>query len=545
MLRIINGELYDPANQINGQIRDLCVDRGQIVAQLPPDSPVIDATGLIVMPGGVDIHAHIAGPKVNVGRKLRPEDHRNAVMPRTSVTRSGVGYSVPSTFATGYQYARMGYTTVMEAAAPPLLARHVHEELSDIPIIDKGVFVIMGNNYFVLKYIAAGDFARLKDYVAWLLSVTGGYVIKLINPGGVDQWKWGRNVRHLDDPAATFPVTPRQIITSLARVQQELGIPHPIHVHCNNLGTPGNARTTLETMQAVEGWPVHITHIQFNGYGGDDWPTLRSGAPELVEYINEHPHITVDLGQVAFGPTTTMTADGPWEYQLGKLAGSHHRWVNLDLELEGGAGILPYTFSERNRVNAVQWATGLEFALSLTDPWRVFLTTDHPNAGPFLSYPEIIKLLMQRDYRAERLERVHPWARERSNLSRLDREYSLYDIAIITRAGPAKSLGLRHKGHLGVGADADIAIYPKLSDPKEMFSQAKYVIKGGEVIIRDSQFERDQTGQIFHVLPDYDPDIEMAIREDFEQYYTISFANYPVNLDHYLPQRQLIGCVKL
>ena len=121
MLRILNGELYDPANQINGQIRDLCVDRGQIVAQLPPDSPVIDATGLVVMPGGVDIHAHIAGPKVNVGRKLRPEDHRNVVIPRTSVTRSGVGYSVPSTFATGYQYAQMGYTTVMEATFRSLI----------------------------------------------------------------------------------------------------------------------------------------------------------------------------------------------------------------------------------------------------------------------------------------------------------------------------------------------------------------------------------------------------------------------------------------
>ena len=31
---------------------------------------------------------------------------------------------VPSTFATGHRYALLGYTTVVEAATPPLAARH-------------------------------------------------------------------------------------------------------------------------------------------------------------------------------------------------------------------------------------------------------------------------------------------------------------------------------------------------------------------------------------------------------------------------------------
>jgi len=30
----------------------------------------LDATGLVVMPGGVDMHCHIAGPKVNTARKI-------------------------------------------------------------------------------------------------------------------------------------------------------------------------------------------------------------------------------------------------------------------------------------------------------------------------------------------------------------------------------------------------------------------------------------------------------------------------------------------
>ncbi|HEX9114474.1 MAG TPA: amidohydrolase family protein, partial [Anaerolineae bacterium] len=206
MLRIRNGRVYDPANDLEGEVRDLYIANGKIVPGVPGATVdrEIDASGLIVMPGGVEFHAHVAGAKVNAGRKMRPEDHRGRAIPRTAITRSGVGHTVPSTFAMGYHMAQLGYTTVMEAAGPPLTARHVHEELNDIPILDHGFFVLMGNNYFVLKYIAENDFSRLKDYVAWLLNATGGYAIKIVNPAGVDTWKWGRNVNSIDDPAATF-----------------------------------------------------------------------------------------------------------------------------------------------------------------------------------------------------------------------------------------------------------------------------------------------------------------------------------------------------
>lgn len=166
MLKIINGEVYDPLHGINGEVRDIYVSNGKIVAQAPEGAAVLDAAGMVVMPGGVELHAHVAGPKVNTGRKMRPEDHRQIVIPRTPITRSGTGHTVPSTFATGYHFAQLGYTTVMEAAGPPLAARHVHEELNDIPILDKAFFVMMGNNYFVMKFIHEGEFGKLKDYVA-------------------------------------------------------------------------------------------------------------------------------------------------------------------------------------------------------------------------------------------------------------------------------------------------------------------------------------------------------------------------------------------
>ena len=85
---------------------------------------------------------------------------------------------------------------------------------------------------------------------------------------------------------------------------------------------PGNCETTLETMQAVEGHRAHITHIQFHSYGGGagrrDTRSPRRRA-ELADYVNDHPNITVDVGQVMFGKTTSMTGDGPLGYLLATI----------------------------------------------------------------------------------------------------------------------------------------------------------------------------------------------------------------------------------
>lgn len=544
MLRITNGEVYDPRNGINGQKLDIWVEGGKVVAvgESPsgyPPEEVIDASGAIVMPGGVDIHSHIAGGKVNLGRKMRPEDHRRDIAPRTEVTRSGVGYSVPSTFVTGYRYAVMGYTTVMEAAVPPLAARHTHEELTDIPIIDKGCYPLMGANHFVLKYIERGETDRLKAFVSWLLKATKGYAIKIVNPCGVESWKWGKDVESIDDCAADYAVTPRQLLLSMSRVHEELGLPHSIHVHCNNLGTPGNYKTTLETMKAVEGRKIHITHSQFNSYGGTGWVDFHSKAPEIAEYVNEHGNVTLDVGQVIFGDTTTMTADGPWQYRLHKLSGN--KWANTDVEMETGTGVVPYTFHKHSLVNAVQWAIGLELLLLIKDPWRVFLTTDHPNAGPFIFYSQIIKLLMDKDFREGKLAELPKRAGERTLLAEINREYSLYEIAIITRAGTAKALGLTNKGHLGIGADADIAIYAK-DDVERMFSSTLYTLKAGEVVVKNGKVVKDGYGKTFYVNPPQEKWIEHEIRGDFDKFYTVSFQNYPVQME-YLPRSEVVPCI--
>ena len=319
-LKIAGGSVYDPANGIHGQVQDLWVLRGKIVAA--PSDPqtrtvrTLNATGLVVMPGGVDMHCHIAGPKVNAARRMRPEEKRKAeVVHRTATTHSGTMGSVPSTFGTGYKYLGMGYTTAFDAAVPPLNARHTHEEFDDTPCIDKGFYVVTGNNHYIMNAIRENEPERIKHFLAWLLGAAKGFAPKIVNPGGVEVWKQlpSGNITGLDENVKHFDVTPRQIIREISRAANELNLPHPAHIHCNQLGMPGNWTTTLESMEALEGFRGHLTHIQFHSYGGGDGDenTFNSKVQPLVDYVNSHPNITVDVGQVMFGSTTSMTGDGP------------------------------------------------------------------------------------------------------------------------------------------------------------------------------------------------------------------------------------------
>jgi formylmethanofuran dehydrogenase subunit A len=530
-IRISGGRVHDPANDVDGELRDVCLKDGKVVADVGPEARRIDARGMVVMAGGVDIHAHIAGPKVNAARKLTPEDHRQDPLDRTELLRSGTGGLVPSTFVTGYRYSLLGYTTVVEAAAPPLAARHVLSELRDTPMIDKAFLILMGNNQVLFELIRQSGGAvspQLRDAVAWWLDATGGYGVKLVNPGGIERFKQDNgNVHSLDDVVDGFDVTPRQVLEAIGGAVDELGLPHPVHVHANNLGVPGNAQTTLDTMRTLSGRQAHFAHLQFHSYGGNPEGLPRSNAPELLDFLAAHPELTADVGQVMFGPAVTMTADGPLSALLRDTGAD--KWINHDTEVETGCGIVPYTYRAGNFVHALQWGIGLELFLLGQNPWQIMLSTDHPNGGSFLSYPKLIRLLMDRGFREDQMARANQRAiRRTALLDGLDREYSLNEIAIITRAAPARRLGLRDKGHLGIGADADVTIYDDRADREEMFATPRYVIKGGEIAVEEGQLRHCDDGNLLSSRAPFDPEVSDVLAPLFGDRYTVAFEHYPV-----------------
>ncbi len=442
--------------------------------------------------------------------------------------------STPSSYATGYKYAGLGYTTAFDAAIAPLAARAAHLEFADTPIIDRGCFLLLGNNHYLMESIGAGDYERAKNFIAWLLRAGRGYAPKLVNPGGVEQWQRQPMAEPvgLETAIDGFNITPREIISTVARAANELHLPHPVHIHCNQLGLPGNWRTTLATMQALEGLHGHLTHIQFHSYAGGegDETTFGSAVEPLVDYVNEHENLTVDVGQILFGKTTSMTADSPAGHYLSRLYKT--KWYSHDLEHEGGCGVMPIEYQQKSLIHAWQWAIGLEWFLLARDPWRIGLTTDHPNGGSFLSYPRIIRLLMDSGFRREQLAALPRNVREQTALRSIDREYTLSEICILTRSGPARMLGLASKGHLGEGADADLTLYTPSANYEEMFQLPRHVLKAGRFVIRDGELIAEDSdgaqvfGQTHWTEREYDRSAESHIAEWFNERYSVRFRNY-------------------
>ena len=207
---------------------------------------------------------------------------------------------------------------------------------------------------------------------------------------------------------------------------------------------------------------------------------------------------------------------------------SGEKWYSVDTELESGCGVSPIEYRDRNFVHALQWAIGLEWYLSVKNPWQVVMSTDHPNGGSFTAYPQIIRMLMDRSFREEMLERVNPKVLQFTELKDISREYTLSEIAIITRSGPAKLLGLKKKGHLGEGADADITVYSPNDDFEQMFSVPKHVIKAGQIVVEDFEIRQVVHGTTLMTERDFDRDSEAEIEKWFSDQYSVATTSYGI-----------------
>ena len=533
MIKLEGGKVYDPANGIDGKLMDLYIEDGKLVKPAAGKKVrrVIGLNGSIVMAGGIDIHTHIGGGKVNIARLLLAEDHDDNQVAPSALTRSGSGSIAPSSFVTGYRYAEMGYTACFEPAMMPVNARQSHLEMADTPMLDTGAYVLLGNDDFLLRLLNTGkEQPVINDYVAWTIHAARAMGVKVVNPGGISAFKFNQRKLDLDEKNNYYEITPRNVLNALLDALEALGVPHPLHVHGCNLGVPGNYQTTLETIAAAEGRPLHLTHVQFHSYGAEGDRKFSSAAAQLAEAVNQNRNVSIDVGQIMFGQTITTSADSMMQHR-GHIHANPKKWVCMDIECDAGCGVVPFRYRDKNFVNALQWCIGLEIFLLVKDPWRVFLTTDHPNGAPFTSYPHLIRLLMDKSFRADMLATINKDAANASILSTLDREYSLYEIAVITRAAPARSLGLTDLGHLGVGATADITVYKPDDDAEAMFASPEYVFKRGELCVRNGKVCAIPATSTHVVEPEYDPDIEKPLKNYFDRYMTMSLENFKLSRD--------------
>jgi formylmethanofuran dehydrogenase subunit A len=533
-----HGHVVDPVNGVDA-VSDLWFESGHIVA--PPDDRPADAeydlSGHFVMAGAIDIHSHIAGGGVNTARLLLPETHSAHRKRPATTPLSNAGWT---TFETGRLYAQMGYTTVIEPAILPHHALHAHLEFADIPIIDKGFLAVLGNDDFLLGALRDRESdAAITDYVASTLHSTRAIGVKCANPGGVCACKQNFRSFSLDDKVPEYGISAHNILTRLQRAVASTQITHPLHLHMSNLGLAGNVETALETIDAAQGLPLHLAHAQFYAYGKEGKNGFSSAAARFAEKINNNKNITLDVGQVMFADTVTISTDVM--KQLNSLPGGRPKKGAIFDGDSSGLGVVPYAYRVSDYYNTVQWAAGLELFLLTNDPMRVFFTTDHPNGAPFTAYPEVFALLMSADKRAQWLSRLPAEVLEQTTLPSIKREYTLYEIATMTRAAPRQLYGFTDRGALGLGDVADIAVYkPNKRDTAAMFRDAAYVFKDGELVVRNGEVSRYTRGRTLYVRPDYDRKMDARLDAYYDDLYGLPRSMFEV-ADAALPNKYVLA----
>lgn len=486
-IRIENASLVDPANSAPAMERPLYIKNGKIAATAGEDATTLDASGCVALAGGIDIHTHLIGPMAELARDVAKE--------------SGIEELASSVSEAAKMYAAMGYTTIVDPAIYPALARKTHMAARGAPIIDRCFLALLGPGSLVGEILEKGDDKELEDYIAWLVNGSGAYGLKAVNPKSSED------------------------IRAIGRAVASLDIDHPVHLHLPDLGEGGGFRSAIDAITALEGIEAHIAHMQFHCYEGRNGRTI-SRAHEIAKAVNANENISIDVGQIVFGGTVTVSADTKLIDRIERV--TKGKVKSLDAGWGEKCKATPYTYDPSSYINSLQWVTGLELFLSIMDPWRVCLSTDHPNAGPFTAYPEIVKLLMDKDYRNHRLSKIHPKVIEESALKKMDREYSLREIAIITRAGPARRLGLAGKGALQVGADADVAIYRKGGDIMQMFIKPAWVIKGGVIVAKNGRIVKTCEGKTFYAPLSTDERENAKWKERVSDYCPDGLKNFPV-----------------
>lgn len=501
-LRILDGRVYDPVQGLDGVVREICVDvtQGTIITSIPDNTQTnhidtIPAHGYVVMPGGVEMHTHIATPL--------------PIIPQPTMSPASLqhpAWGLPADAqAAARGYTALGYTAAIEAAVLPAQTQQTREALEAISNLDMGLLLELGNNEDLLRLLDKGDHDAAQRMMAHLLRIHGAYGMKFVNPGS-SVFHNGRVASYrephsIDSMIPGTRVPTRRLFEVARDLSRQIALPAPLYLHTSRLGLPGNIDSTLRTLDALAGHRVHLAHAQFYSYSQSQTRGgYASAAAEFCEYLAHHQNITSDVGPVIFGPAWTMTADEPLKQRLRQLIGRRlelgdpcsvpppSEGQSTSASLHPSHERLLLYYRTTSEVHSLQWAVGLEIILLCENLWQLGLSVDHPNGGSFLAYPSVIGWLMSRARRADCLSQLPPHTSDHTVLGHIDRELTLYEIAILTRAAPARILGLKRKGHLQPGADADVAIYPDITDdPSFMFSHPAWVIKSGRVVLDHGQ----------------------------------------------------------
>jgi formylmethanofuran dehydrogenase subunit A len=533
---IKNGLVFDPLNQISGEINDILIEDGKIVEKFISQNEIkeIDASGKTVIPGALDIHSHIASQQVNWVRLLGTKN--KAILERWNLlTLENIAEA----------YVSNGYTFLLEANVYPTLSRQTIFNFKNLPVVDKGMLLNVSNLWALEDEFQRAKIQELSFFLSDLLKTCKGFGIKVYNPFEAEMWNFNSVRENIEQGGKLYNFSALDVYRALTEASEVLRLPHSIHAHIEGYEYEtgkNNLKTILEKINFTEiksegdgnhmrNQVFHLAHANTYNIDGDN--------SDLINQLNKNTNLDLDFAMIGFD-------------QINPLISSDRRLINnyiqqkntklirSAIESEGDSFVGFRKFDKTDIKHCFFWANAIDLALNVENKWQIQLSFNFPNYSHVYDLPQIATWLLSSDARRTFMEDMNPEFLKQTFLNGNDKVLDFNEFIIITRASPAKSLGLgKIKGSFTPGADGDLNILDidiNQIDPSKDFKliekalhNIEYVLKGGQIVKKQDNINLEHSGKIFWTEGKVDKEQREKFmkkkKEFYQKYYSIFYES--------------------
>ncbi len=160
-LKIAGGRLFDPACGWAGEVGDLFIEDGRIVAELGEADAVIEARGQVVAPAGIELRGQVATYGLDFLRLTN---------------------GVPSLQELGESYALLGYTHVHEPLLTAWTAGYVQRQLAGLPVVDTSASLVLNLRELDLWLNSPEHLREIGQTLNYLLEATRSLNFRVVEP---------------------------------------------------------------------------------------------------------------------------------------------------------------------------------------------------------------------------------------------------------------------------------------------------------------------------------------------------------------------------
>lgn len=536
-LLIKNGSVFDPLNDIEGEVKDILIEGGKIVEKFSNQTAIkeIDAKNKTVIPSAVDIHTHIASQQVNWIRLLGSKNKKFQEL-WEGMTLKGVAR----------EFISKGYTFVVEANVFPSLAKQTIFNFKSLPVLDKAALLNISNLWPLELEFQRGSEQQASEFLSDLLFLTKSYGFKIYNPFEAENWNFQKLRENLKIKGRLYNFTPLDVYKNCTKYNEYLGLPHSVHAHIEGYEQEQGKKNLSSVLEDISSLNLetspknnlitkrsqlfHIAHASSYNLDGDN--------TELIEFLNKNQRFDLDLAFLGFDIINPLiTCERRLTNSL-MSSENPYKLIRAAIEFEGDSFASLRSFNKKNKLNCNLWANSLDLALNINNKWQMQFTINFPNYAHIKNVPEISTWLMSEKARLSYMKDMNKEFLKDNSLQNNHKELTFNDYVILTRSSPAKSLGIGSiKGNLGIGADGDLNVLKvnleeiDLSkDYKEIektLENIEYVIKQGNIIKKGDMIDLNHDGRIFWTRGNFEKSRTTNVlskkKEFFQKYYSIFY----------------------